>query len=330
MVVTKEQIEGWDSYQGSTPIPEDFDAFWASRMAEADQIPLCYTVTPTVFSGYDTCEFLELRFRGMGGANLYAKYVRPRTNNRVPLVLQFHGYPGASRSWIEQASFVGMGCAIIAMDCPGQGGYSEDVGGFPGTTVAGHIVAGIDGDPKGLYYVRLYQDIRILCRTLRELPGIDTSRIFVNGGSQGGAQGIACAALNADLINRAAILYPFLSDYRMIWEMGADTIAYEGLRYYARWYAHDGECWPESFRKLSYIDTMNFAHLVKCPVLFGTGLSDDICPPITQCAVFNRLGGPKRRFLYPGFGHEEIQEFDDLLLTFFAQEVADLDNLGAN
>ena len=87
----------------------------------------------------------------------------------MPLVLQFHGYPGASRSWFEQASFAGMGMALIALDCPGQGGPSEDIGGFEGTTVAGHIVAGIDGDPANLYYVRLHQDIRILCRIVREL-----------------------------------------------------------------------------------------------------------------------------------------------------------------
>ena len=32
----------------------------------------------------------------------------------MPLVLQFHGYPGASRSFAEQASFAGMGMALIA------------------------------------------------------------------------------------------------------------------------------------------------------------------------------------------------------------------------
>ena len=54
--------------------------------------------------------------------------------------------------------------ALIAMDCPGQAGYSEDVGGFLGTTVSGHIIAGLDGPPERMYYVRLHQNIRILCR----------------------------------------------------------------------------------------------------------------------------------------------------------------------
>lgn len=87
-----------------------------------------------------------------------------------------------------------------------------------------------------MYYVRLHQNIRILCRIVRELVGIDQSKVFVNGASQGGGLGLACAALNPGLVNRAAILYPFLSDYRLVWELGADLIAYEGLRYYSRWF----------------------------------------------------------------------------------------------
>ena len=195
----------------------------------------------------------------------------------MPLVLQFHGYPGASRSFAEQASFAGMGMALIAMDCPGQAGYSEDVGGFLGTTVSGHIIAGLDGPPERMYYVRLHQNIRILCRLVRELDGIDTSRVFVNGGSQGGGLGLACAALNPELIDRAAILYPFLSDFKLVWDLGADEIAYEGLRYYARWFDADEHQQDRWFRQLGYIDSKNFAPMIHCPVLFGTGLDDVIC-----------------------------------------------------
>ncbi len=322
MPVTEQEIRRLDGYRGATPIPADFDAFWARRMLEADGVPLEYTVTASDIPAFETCEYLDLWFRGMGGARLYAKYVKPRADRPVPLVLQFHGYPGASRSWLEQSSFAGMGCALLAMDCPGQGGNGQDLGGFAGTTVTGHIVAGLDGPVEEMYYVRLHQDIRILCRIAGELEGIDQSKIFVNGASQGGGLGLACAALNPERVNRAAILYPFLSDYRLVWELGADLIAYEGLRYYSRWFDPDGARQDAWFAKLGYVDTKNFAHLVRCPVLFGTGLSDEVCPPATQCAVYNNLGCPKRRYLFEGYGHEEIQAFDDLTLDFFGREAA--------
>lgn len=233
--MTASEIEALGGYYGATPKPADFEAFWQARMAEADAVPLDYTVTQAKeVPSWDSCDFLDLWFTGMAGARIYAKYLRPHSDKPVPLVLQFHGYPGASRSFAEQASFAGMGMALIAMDCPGQAGYSVDTGGFLGTTVSGHIVAGLDGPAEGMYYVRLHQNIRILCRIVRQLQEIDLRRVFVNGGSQGGGLGLACCALNPGLINRAAILYPFLSDFKLVWDLGADEIAYEGIRYYAR------------------------------------------------------------------------------------------------
>ena len=47
-------------------------------------------------------------------------------------------------------------------------------------------------------------------------------------------------------------------------------------------------------------------------------------PPATQCAVYNNLTCPKRRYLFEGYGHEEIQDFDDLILDFFGREAAEL------
>ena len=314
--MTPQDIEQLNNYQGLTPEPEDFDEFWAARMAEADAVPLEWEVTPSEIPAYDTCEFLDLWFTGIRGERVHAKYLRPVSDGPVPLVLQFHGYPGTSRSWFEQCSFVGMGMALIALDNPGQGGPSIDAGGYVGTTVAGHLVTGLDGDPSNLYYVRLYEDVRILCRIVRELPGVDLARVYVNGASQGGGMGLACAALNPDLIARACILYPFLSDMRKVFDLGLDVEAYDGLRYYARWFDPDGSRADEWFGKLGYYETNHLAKWVRCPVLFGTGLEDTVVPPQTQCATYNALTCEKERHLFPGFGHEEIAAFDDLIIDY--------------
>lgn len=312
--------ERYGSYRGAMSCPADFDSFWKARMDEADAVELEFRIEPARVADSATCRFLDLWFKGMRGAELHAKFLMPVSDAKVPLVLQFHGYPGASRSWFEQASFAGMGMALIALDCPGQGGPSEDAGGFKGTTVAGHIVAGIDGAPENLYYVRLHQDIRILCRIVRELEGIDLDRVFVNGASQGGGLGIATCALNPDLVNRAAILYPFLSDFRLVWDLDADDIAYEGLRYWSRWFDEDSSRIKEAYAKLAYFDSKNFAHLIKCPVLFGTGTADIVCPPASQFAVYNNMVCPRRHEFFEGFGHEEIQAFDDMIIDFFCEE----------
>lgn len=324
MPFSAQRLAELEACRGKNPIPADFDEFWAARMAEADAVPLDYEILPSdQVPELGSCAYFDLYFTGMGGARVYAKYTMPKVpgSGPVPLVLQFHGYPGCTRSWAEQSSWPGIGCAVLSMDNPGQGGRSEDIGGFKGTTVSGHLIAGVDGGPENLYYVRLYQDQRILCRIARELAGIDLGRVYVNGGSQGGGMGIACCALNPDLVARASILYPFLSDFREVWELGADQIAYDGIRYYSRWFDADGERADEWFGTLGYVDALSFAHLVRCPVLFGTGLADVVCPPETQFAVYSALTCPKKHLLYPDFGHEEIQAFDDEIIRFYQGEV---------
>lgn len=320
MPLDRRELEAMGTYLGTNPMPADFDEFWRERVAEAQRAPLDYRLEPAEIPHCAACEFWDLHFTGVRGEHIYAKYIKPVSPDPVPLVLQFHGYPGASRSWFEQASYAGMGCALLAMDCPGQGGYSQDLGGYQGTTVTGHLVAGLDGEAKDMYYVRLYQDICLLCRIARELEGLDLDRVYINGASQGGGLGIVCAALNPELPRKAAILYPFLSDFEKVWELGRDEIAYEGLRYYSRWFDPDGSRREEMFTKLGYIDAHNFAHLIRCEVLFGTGLADNICPPITQFSVYNRLTCPKRHVIFPEFTHEEIQAFDDMIITFFGEE----------
>ncbi|MGL4374087.1 MAG: acetylxylan esterase, partial [Turicibacter sp.] len=262
------------------------------------------------------CEFYEFKFIGMDGSTRYAKYIKPKSKEPVGAILQFHGYPGSSRSFFEQLSHVGMGFAVIALDCGGQGGKSQDLGNYTGTTVSGHIVMGLDGEPKDMYYVKLFQDLCLLCRIVTQLDEIDATKIYANGASQGAALALVCTALNPT-IKKCAALYPFLSDYKRVWEMDLDVVAYEGLRYYMKWFDPMHEKVDEIFTKLGYIDVKNFAPKVKADVLFGTGLIDNICPPSTQFAVFNAFNGPKKHMLFPDYTHEEIFAFDDLLIDFF-------------
>ena len=157
----------------------------------------------------------------------------------------------------------------------------------------------------------------LMVRLALTLENLDTERIYVNGGSQGAALGLVCTALNQPYIKRLAALYPFLSDYRRVWEMDRDIIVYNGLSYHTRWFDPHGEKLEETFTRLGYIDVQNFAERITCPVLCGTGLMDDVCPPSTHFAVFSHLKGPKKHLVFPEYGHEEIGPFDDKLISFF-------------
>ena len=79
-------------------------------------------------------ECFHLYFTGVGGARVHAKYLRPKNSSKPhPAVLMFHGYSGNSGDWSDKLAYVASGFSVAALDCRGQGGLSEDVGGVKET-----------------------------------------------------------------------------------------------------------------------------------------------------------------------------------------------------
>ena len=73
--MTAAEIEALGGYYGATPRPDDFESFWQARMAEADAVPLHYTVTQAQeVPSWDSCEFLDLWFTGMEGARWFCSF----------------------------------------------------------------------------------------------------------------------------------------------------------------------------------------------------------------------------------------------------------------
>ena len=319
MPATGETLEKMKHCRSAMPCPEDLDEFWDARIREAWELPLEYTVTPSEIPENPACRFLEIRLKGVHGAELYCKYILPIREEKVPVVLQFHGYPGATRGWFEYASFAGMGMAVIGMDCPGLGGKSIYNGSPKGTVCADHIVFGLEGEREHYYYTEVFMDTVLMVRLALALEELDSGRIYCNGGSQGGGLALVCAALSPEQVKACASLYPFLTDYRTAWEQNRDTVVYTGLKYYSRYFDPAGEHTEELYRKLSYIDVINLAGRIRCPVLYGTGLMDPYISPESQFAVYDRLQCPKKQFVYPDYGHEEIPDFDDRTIRFFSK-----------
>jgi cephalosporin-C deacetylase len=147
------------------------------------------------------------------------------------------------------------------------------------------------------------------------MPDIDPGRVAAMGGSQGGALTVACAALEPR-IARLAPQYPFLSDYKRVWEMGLAEEAYEELRSYFRQFDPLHEREEEIFRTLVYIDLQFLSERIRGEVLMATGLMDSICPPSTQFALYNRITAKKNVLIYPDFGHEALTGYDDRVFAF--------------
>ena len=165
----------------------------------------------------------------------------------------FHGYSGSSGDWSDKLNWVAQGFSVAALDCRGQGGLSEDVGGVRGNTLRGHIIRGLDHGPEQLLYRQIYLDTAQLAGIVMGMPEVDAARVGATGGSQGGGLTLACAALEPR-IKKAAPVFPFLCDYQRVWEMDLATGAYEELRLYFRLFDPRHERESEVFERLGYID----------------------------------------------------------------------------
>ncbi len=308
-------LDELQTYNGRNPRPADFDLFWDDGLAEMRATDPQVTLEPAKFQT-DFADCFDMTFTGTGGARVHAKLLRPhQAADGHPALLHFHGYSINSGSWSEKLGYVAAGFTVAALDCRGQGGLSEDIGGVQGMTLRGHIVRGLDGPPQNMLFRHIFLDTAQLARIVMSFPDVDENRVGVYGGSQGGALTLACAALEPR-IKRAAPLYPFLCDYQRVWEMDLDKNAYEELRYYFRSFDPLHERETAVFTQLGYIDVQHLAPRIAADVMLACGLRDEICPPSTQFAAYNKITSPKEMVIYPDFAHENLPGFDDKIFQF--------------
>jgi cephalosporin-C deacetylase len=308
------------TYRGRNPRPQDFDAYWQQALAELDATDPKPELVPNGLVNSRSVEAFDLWFTGVGGARIYAKYLRPRPEagrtERRPAVLQFHGYSGHSGDWFDKLGWPAAGFCFAAMDCRGQGGRSEDNGAVRGNTLRGHIVRGLDDpDPRKLAFRQIFLDTAQLARVVMGFAEVNPLRVGCFGSSQGGALTLACAALEPR-VRRAAPVFPFLCDYRRVWEMDLAKDAYEELRIYFRNFDPRHEREHAVFEKLGYVDCQYLAPRIKAEVLMFTSLMDTVCPPSSQFAAYNKITAPKDVVIYPDFTHETLPGVSDRILSF--------------
>jgi cephalosporin-C deacetylase len=311
--------EKLQTYAGQNPRPADFDAYWDSALAEMHALGTGAELVPAEFQA-PGAECFHLYFAGVGGARVHAKLLQPKNAPEPhPAVVMFHGYSGNSGDWADKLGYVGQGYTVAALDCRGQGGLSEDAGGVKGNTHRGHIIRGLDealsGHPEKLLFRQIFLDTAHLARIVMALPGVDPERVGATGGSQGGALTVACASLEPK-VKRAAPVFPFLSDYKRVWDMDQAKDAYAELKDYFRLFDPTHAKEAAIFEALGYVDIQHLSPRIRGEVMWLIGLMDTICPPSSQFAAYNKISAPKSMVVYPDFGHEGLPGSNDRIFKF--------------
>lgn len=300
-------IDEMKKYLGVDEVPNDFDEFWDNELTEISNRPVKFELLSKDFDlGFVDC--YDLYFDSLDNSKIYSKVLFPKDKickKDCPVLFKFHGYQGQSADWSEAFKYVAAGIAVVMMDVRGQAGKSEDLSKNSGNTVKGHIIRGVESGPDKLFYKQVYLDIYLLINIVSQLPKVDKEKMMSYGESQGGALALISAALHPK-IYKVWATYPFLSDFRRVLNLHYDTEAYDELHRFFKFQDPFYERESEIFNTLAYIDVKNFAHRISQPVQMVCGLMDDVCPPSTQFAIYNRLDGVKNMCLMPEYGHEAM------------------------
>lgn len=306
----------WEDYKGSSEKPLDFDEWWDNNLEELAQLPLDYELIPAdIPSNVANC--YHLFFTGVGGSKIHCQFVTPKKLDKNHKgMLMFHGYHTNVGDFQDKIGWAAEGFIVLALDARGQGGLSENHTQTNGGSLKGLIIRGIEEGKENLYYRNVFLDTAQAAHILKSFTYVDASRIYAQGASQGGALTIACAGLVPD-IHKIFVFYPFLSDYRKAYELGAQNSAYEEIPYWFQFRdpLHHNENFI--FDTLEYIDIQNFAPRIKAEVCWAIGLQDTVCPPITQFATYNNISSSKKIVPLPEYGHEYLPRISDEYRHFF-------------
>ncbi len=297
-------LESLQAYLPAGTENKDFDEFWEKTLTESRSFGLNPVFYP-VDSLLKTIETYDVTFSGFNGQPIKGWLMLPKVRNgKLPCVVEFVGYGGGRGFPIDWLLWSSAGYAHFVMDTRGEGstwlcGDTTDIEGpdsnpqFPGFMTRGIL------KPETYFYRRVFTDAVRAVEAAKSFPEIDSGRIAVTGGSQGGGISIAVSGLVPGI---AVVMpdVPFLCHFRRALDMTNQMPYGEIIRFLS---IHRDKI-NMVFNTLSYFDGMNLAARAKCRALFSVAMMDDTCPPSTVFAAYNRYAGPKDIKIYQYNNHE--------------------------
>ena len=298
------------------PRPADFEAFWAARRAALDKVPIEPTVKPLKI---EMAEIKKRKIRGISREDLdkikvYEVIIPAIGEHPVQayLAIPANAKPKSCCVYVDWASWSAsdsnLGAALLHAK-KGDIGFSPTWHGRPihmGAEWYNYktTITGIDGGMVGIedrdtwcFGFMYYRLMRAL-DYVKTLPEWDGKNLISVGGSLGGAQSTAAAALDKD-VTLAVITNPCFCDF------DGDASGRTGS--IPRGVHRKGAKSPKALAAQSYYDCINFAPMIKCPVFISTGGTDELCPPSNVFVVFNSLPAETKAksqmFFNPAAGH---------------------------
>ncbi|HEY0256867.1 MAG TPA: acetylxylan esterase [Candidatus Methylacidiphilales bacterium] len=292
-----------DQINLSTPVPADFDAFWQSKLKQLAAVPVnpvMETVDIGAIKFTGSIDFYKVTLDNINGAHVYGQMARPKDGKKFPamLIVQSAGvYPLDKTPVIANAKAGWLVLNIIAHDLPidePPDFYNK----LKATTLKDYQFIGCDDRDKS-YFLRMFLGCVRAVDYLTSRPDWNGRVLLVTGGSQGGFQSFATAAL-----------CPQITDVAVSVPAGCDLLAPLATPPRAFGWPYWTSYWvPRELDKkkiqetAGYYDGINFAVRIHCPTLACVGLIDDTARPTGVIAACNAIKAPKELLVLPLSDH---------------------------
>ena len=272
--------------------PADFVQYWARAKRELAAVDPQYKLIKVDSLATKARDCFLVEMRSLGNVLVRGWLLTPKKPGKYPAVLTVQGF---SYTLLPNRIFNDDNIVSFGLNIRGHE-YSND-----------NINPGFDkfltyqiGDKEQYIYRGAYMDCVRAIDFMFSQPNVDTTRVGVTGGSQGGALTFATAALCGKRIKAAAPSIPFLSDFPEYFKVALWPS--NVWRDYGK--AHPKFGVAGVLNTLSYVDIKNLAPWVTASVFMSVGLVDRTCPPRINFAAYNRLKTEKKYVIYPESDHQ--------------------------
>ena len=316
-----QRLEAARSYRGAWLRPSNFESFWETSVAFAQNAQV-----ESVFelpSAAQTAVFKRITFISTDQTQLSARVILPATAGaagalsattgalpaaaELPAVVLFSDLGRGARSWLHLLRFTALGLPVVALEARPCEPQLKDAwrGAFTAEELAHSLI-----NPDGADVSTLKQLIDDALVTTAVASRFLGRTIVTWGEGLGGSQALFTAALLPKAVSVTMALNPLFADNATI------------LR------AHVG-CGdtPQSdaaIDAVGLLDSACAAELVRVPALIGTALLDQSAPTEGTFALYNRLPGQKEMRVYPKYGHERINQFENEQINYIREVISAL------
>ncbi|MBF4802590.1 MAG: acetylxylan esterase [Lancefieldella parvula] len=302
-----QRLEDARSYRGAWLRPSNFESFWETSVAFAQNAHVESVVE--LPSATQTATFKRITFTSTDQTQLCARVILPAgvSAAKLPAVVLFSDLGRGVRSWLHILRFSALGLPVVALEARPCEASLKDAwrGALTAEELARALINSDDAASSTLK--QLIDDALVTTAVASRFLG---RTIVTWGEGLGGSQALFTAALLPKAVSATMALNPLFAD-------NATTL---------RTHVGCGDT-PQSdavIDAVGLLDSACAAELVRVPALIGTALLDQSAPTEGTFALYNRLPGQKEMRVYPKYGHERINQFENEQINYLCEVISGL------